>query len=205
MERSESIDKLAAALSKFQGALEQPSLNSNVQVRTKTGGTYTFKYADFAECKRAAQKPLADNELAVTQMIEDDYAVLTMLLHSSGQWIASRVKIPATEAGAQAIGSATTYAKRYSFCAILGLVADDDDDGNISQGNSVRKETVKPKFSQAILENPQFFAKIKAKEDAAIAGKQQFSVADFLQSVYTISKTDCDMAVEKYRAFRVNN
>ena len=30
----------------------------------------------------------------------------------------------------QGLGSAITYAKRYQICAMLGLAADDDDDGN---------------------------------------------------------------------------
>lgn len=51
MERSEQIDQLATALSKFQGSLEQPKLNSTVKVKTRTGGEYSFKYADLSECK----------------------------------------------------------------------------------------------------------------------------------------------------------
>ena len=65
MERSEQIDQLAAALAKFQGELEQPKMNSTVKVKTRTGGEYSFKYADLSECKAAAKKPLAENGLAV--------------------------------------------------------------------------------------------------------------------------------------------
>ena len=35
-----------------------------------------------------------------------------------------------TEATPQALGSALTYARRYLVCAVLGIVADEDDDGN---------------------------------------------------------------------------
>ena len=75
MDKSENIDKLAQALSAFQAALEQPGMNSTVKVATRTGGSYTFKYADFSACKEVAKKPLADNGLAVSQMLEGDYTV----------------------------------------------------------------------------------------------------------------------------------
>ena len=35
-----------------------------------------------------------------------------------------------TKQDPQGLGSALTYARRYSLCAVLNLVADDDDDGN---------------------------------------------------------------------------
>jgi hypothetical protein len=38
--------------------------------------------------------------------------------------------IPVTKQDAQGYGSAMTYAKRYSLAAALGVVADEDDDGN---------------------------------------------------------------------------
>lgn len=51
MDKSEEIDKLAIALAKFQGSLEQPSLNSEVKVKTKTGLEYKFKYATYLNAK----------------------------------------------------------------------------------------------------------------------------------------------------------
>lgn len=35
----------------------------------------------------------------------------------------------------QSFGSAVTYARRYALCAVLGLVADEDDDGNAAATN----------------------------------------------------------------------
>ena len=37
----------------------------------------------------------------------------------------------------QSIGSMITYLKRYAYCAILGIVADEDDDANAACGNQV--------------------------------------------------------------------
>ena len=221
MDKSEEIDKLAIALAKFQGSLEQPSLNSEVKVRTKTGGEYKFKYADLSECKRAAKQPLADNELSVCQLIEDDYSIRTILLHSSGQWISSKVRMPSNTADAQSIGSAITYAKRYAFCAILGIVADDDEDANIAGGNTAQKEQpkeqpkktansrVKKELTRDHLNNESAMKSISEwlynKEKIAKEANQPFSVESVISNAYIIGKVEMDSFVEIYNNYKINN
>lgn len=221
MDKSEEIDKLAIALAKFQGSLEQPSLNSEVKVRTKTGGEYKFKYADLSECKRASKQPLADNELSVCQLIEDDYSIRTILLHSSGQWISSKVRMPSNTADAQSIGSAITYAKRYAFCAILGIVADDDEDANIASGNTAQKEQpkeqpkktansrVKKELTRDHLNNESAMKSISEwlynKEKIAKEANQPFSVESVISNAYIIGKVEMDSFVEIYNNYKINN
>lgn len=225
MDKSEEIDKLAIALAKFQGSLEQPSLSSEVKVRTKTGGEYKFKYADLSECKRAAKQPLADNELSVCQLIEDDYSIRTILLHSSGQWISSKVRMPSNTADAQSIGSAITYAKRYAFCAILGIVADDDEDANIASGNTAQKEPpkeppkelpkktansrVKKELTRDHLNNEIAMKSISEwlynKEKIAKESNQPFSVESAISNAYIIGKVEMDSFVEIYNNYKINN
>lgn len=221
MDKSEEIDKLAIALAKFQGSLEQPSLNSEVKVRSKTGGEYKFKYADLSECKRAAKQPLADNELSVCQLIEDDYSIRTILLHSSGQWISSKVRMPSNTADAQSIGSAITYAKRYAFCAILGIVADDDEDANIASGNTAQKEQpkeqpkktansrVKKELTRDHLNNESAMKSISEwlynKEKIAKEANQPFSVESVISNAYIIGKVEMDSFVEIYNNYKINN
>lgn len=221
MDKSEEIGKLAIALAKFQGSLEQPSLNSEVKVRTKTGGEYKFKYADLSECKRAAKQPLADNELSVCQLIEDDYSIRTILLHSSGQWISSKVRMPSNTADAQSIGSAITYAKRYAFCAILGIVADDDEDANIASGNTAQKELpkelpkktansrVKKELTRDHLNNESAMKSISEwlynKEKIAKEANQPFSVESVISNAYIIGKVEMDSFIEIYNNYKINN
>lgn len=221
MDKSEEIDKLATALAKFQGSLEQPSLNSEVKVKTKTGGEYKFKYADLSECKRAAKQPLADNELSVCQLIEDDYSIRTILLHSSGQWISSKVRMPSNTADAQSIGSAITYAKRYAFCAILGIVADDDEDANIASGNTAQKELpkelpkktansrVKKELTRDHLNNESAMKSISEwlynKEKIAKEANQPFSVESVISNAYIIGKVEMDSFIEIYNNYKINN
>lgn len=142
MTMSEAINEIALALSKFQGSVKQPNLAKTVTVKTKTGGSYNFRYADLAECMRAAQKPLAENKLAVTQIVCAGF-LRTMLLHESGQWIASNIQL-GQSSDIQGYGSQLTYLKRYSYCAILGLVADDDEDGNAACDNHIQQMSRQP-------------------------------------------------------------
>ena len=220
MDKSEEIDKLAIALAKFQGSLEQPSLNSEVEVETKMGGKYKFKYADLSECKRAAKQPLAENELAVCQLIEDDYSIRTILLHSSGQWISSKVRMPSNTADAQSIGSAITYAKRYAFCAILGIVADDDEDANIASGNTTQKEQPKEQPKKANSNEKKELTRdhinnesamesiskwIYKNEKKAKESNQPFSVESLINKSYIVGKVEMESIIEIYNNYKINN
>lgn len=132
---SEQINEIAAALSAFQGSIQQPKLNKEVTVQKKAGGSYKFKYADLSACADAAAPALKEHGLAVSQIISN-WTLITLLTHKSGQWVKSELPITLNNgADYQALGSAITYIKRYSYCAILGIVADADDDANMACGN----------------------------------------------------------------------
>ena len=65
----------------------------------------------------------------------------TILLHESGQWIAGELELKADKSGPQAQGSAITYARRYSYSAMIGLHQEDDD----GEGAENRKKKQPPK------------------------------------------------------------
>lgn len=135
--RSNEIHELAAALSKAQGEFKIAGL-------TKENPFYKSKYADLAEIVSAARPALTKNGLSFTQIvvISDDGANIleTTLMHSSGQWIISKMRIIPPKADVQSLGSYMTYLRRYSIASILGVVAsDEDDDGEIAVHAS-RKE-----------------------------------------------------------------
>ncbi len=60
----------------------------------------------------------------------------TTLFHTSGQWVSGGIRIGVAKGDPQAWMGAVTYARRGSLCAVLGIVADDDDDGNEASKNS---------------------------------------------------------------------
>lgn len=132
---SAEINEISEALSQFQGTVEQPKLEKEVKVNSKkTGVSYSFKYADLSACVRSAAPALKENGLSVSQIINEG-KLITILSHKSGQWFKSELYLPQQTGDYQSYGSAITYLKRYSYCAILGIVADTDDDANFACGN----------------------------------------------------------------------
>lgn len=122
MRMSESINELAAALVAAQGefsAVPKGSVNP----------FFKSNYAALPEVVATAGPVLSKHGLAISQFIGDD-TLTTFLLHSSGQFISQDMKLHLVKNDPQAQGSAVTYARRYSFMSVLGLVADVDDDGN---------------------------------------------------------------------------
>lgn len=147
MEKSESISELAKALNKFQSKISQPLKSLSVKVMTKSGGQYSFKYADLSECIKVAKPILEETGLSVCQFCEDQKTLVTMLLHSdSGQYITSRMDMIGNLNDPQSFGSAMTYARRYQYCAMLGIVGNDDDDANYSCQNTIVEQ--KPKKAE---------------------------------------------------------
>jgi hypothetical protein len=131
---SEQTADLATALAKAQAAIKPAIIN-------KMNPHFKNRYADLAAVREAILQPLADNALSVTQTTElrDGFFVLvTKLRHSSGQWVASEYPLP-TNGKPQEIGSAITYARRYSLSAILCIAADDDDDGEAANAAATSK------------------------------------------------------------------
>lgn len=128
MTEMQSIAKLATAL-----ALAQADFKPIIKDKVVTSGSYKYRYADLASVREAVTPALAKNGLAIVQTFRQNGGthqyVDTLLVHSSGESISSSYQIPAV-GKQQEIGSAITYARRYSLCAILGVVAEDDDDGN---------------------------------------------------------------------------
>lgn len=116
------LDKIAPALAKAQAEMSNPP-----KTKTANVGKYKYRYADLAEIIDHVRATLGKHGLAVTQIV-DGAMLRTLLMHESGQTLESRYDLPA-QAAAQEMGSAITYARRYSLCAILGIAAEEDDDG----------------------------------------------------------------------------
>ena len=128
MKISNEAAELFAAMSKMQEQLRTVG-------KEKQGHGYS--YADLASCLSEAKKPLADNGLAVSQMMgckDGQNTLITMLTHSSGQYICSEFIMEkailhggAGKNPAQAMGASITYMRRYAFAAIVGLAQEDTD------------------------------------------------------------------------------
>jgi len=122
---SDEIHELATALSKAQGEIEDAAKGAE-------NPYFKSKYADLAAVRGVIREPLAKHGLAIVQnpaTVQGGVEVETILLHSSGQFMSSKLFMPVAKSDAQGIGSAITYARRYSLLSILCL-ATEDDDGN---------------------------------------------------------------------------
>lgn len=138
MQKSSALDALGPAMAKAQGQIKPA-------IRDSANPFFKSKYADLAAVAEACREALAANELCVIQGPETesdesgDIVVLhTMLLHSSGQWVESTLKMRPVKADPQGMGSCITYARRYAFAAMCG-VAPEDDDGNAASGREQGK------------------------------------------------------------------
>lgn len=135
MKRSESIDQLAAALAVAQGQM-------GGALKQSANPFYKSRYADLASVWTACREPLANNGLAVVQSpairqpgevaqlagtVAPEVVVTTLLMHVSGQWIENTLSMWPKDNSPQAIGSCTSYARRYALAAMVGVFQADDD------------------------------------------------------------------------------
>ncbi len=126
--KSEKLDKLAAALSKAQAEMKGAKKDS-------VNPFFKSTYADLHTVIESALPFLTKYGLSVVQGNDSDshsFYVTTMLLHESGQWIKSTLKMPITKADAQGIGATITYARRYGLSAMVGIAQYDDDGNSVS-------------------------------------------------------------------------
>jgi hypothetical protein len=119
---TEQPQTLVAALVAFQRAM--PTIGRNC---TGTTGGHKYRYADFAQVVGAIRIPLADAGLAFVQLLDGDVLV-TKLLFTGGDELASRMPLHLADLTPQQVGSALTYSRRYALTALLGVAIGGEDD-----------------------------------------------------------------------------
>jgi hypothetical protein len=138
MKKSENIADLALALAKAQSDMSNPKFDSK-------NPHFKSSYASLASVRNAIVPVLARNGLSLLQDItttENGVTCSNLLMHESGQWIETEgITVFVDKHSAQGIGSATTYARRFSLMALVTVVGGDDDDGNGTI--QIRPEVVK--------------------------------------------------------------
>jgi hypothetical protein len=161
---SPDLAKLADALCKAQSAFPTVTKGKTAEVvgeNKKSGQAvrYSYAYADLADIIEAIRPALAANGLSYVQPIvqsNGDLRLVTRLLHTSGQWIESVYPLESYDKP-QEMGSAITYARRYALTALIGVAAEEDDDGATAQASerapkSSRPECPKCKTARAVIE-----------------------------------------------------
>lgn len=168
---SQQIDKLAAALSKAQSELEAAPKDAK-------NPHFKSRYATLAACMSAALPVLTKNGLAVVQspttnLADGSVAVMTTIMHSSGQWFSAELSCKPKSLLPQDVGSAVTYLRRYCLSSVVGIISEEDDDGNQAQGLS---RPLQPPMPPMVKSEPQ---KETSKPNHSLAKKVLLSFQDY--------------------------
>lgn len=168
MQTSQSIENISKAIIALNAELSNPK-------NTADNPFFKSKYAPLNEILNEVRPLLSKHGLAIiqnTMSIEDRIGIQTVIIHSSGESIASDILLlKADKDTAQGQGSAITYGRRYQVSAMLSIASEDDDDGNHASGNKPDpKKAVtppvlkgeKPKGNQT-----EFMAKLKKSKTEA--------------------------------------
>lgn len=169
MEKSTTISKLATALVLVQGNLKPAIFNAKNPFLKN-------KYADLGAVVEASRPLLLEHGLAISQFpidAEGQVGIVTLLMHTSGEYLQEECFLPLTEEKgvnlAQVAGRNITYLRRYSWASVLGMVSEEDTDGNIhsepGEKSIEKKERV---WSIDQMEAVIGFGTVESHEDAKV-------------------------------------
>jgi ERF superfamily len=144
-------ESLNAALAAVQAELPAVEKTRTAEVRTKDGGSYTYRYADLADVSAAIMPLLGKHGLAFTCRPtlggeQFGFGVAYALVHESGGEIAGWY--PIQQGSPQQTGGLITYARRYALCAVTGIAAEEDVDAR-DAATPVRARTPRQQPEQA--------------------------------------------------------
>lgn len=196
MEKSESIAAISKAMVQFQAEVETIKKSAN-------NPFFKSKYADLADIITGIRAPLSKAKLAIIQgpeIFEGEVVITTMLIHESGEWFKTKLKMRPKDAGPQAIGSIITYARRYATSAILNIATDEDDDAEKGEGRGPggRSGAKGKPASQPAKDKPAAKA-APAKTDQKPAAKGTGEV------VFSTTKPVWDQGAERYKCANCAN
>lgn len=164
MKQTEEIKELLTALAIAQGLFLTPK-------KSKTNPFFNnSKYADLSDVIDATKDALAKNDLAIIQGVDNSAEgqfLFTRLTHKTGQWIEATCPLFIDKRTMQGLGSAVTYARRYSLSSLLGVASEIDDDGNATTSKPANEPPKQPQSSS----RPQFQpANVQEQKNISNAG-----------------------------------
>ena len=153
MKLSESTKNIFKALSDFKKDFKQP-------LKDADNPFFKSKYVPLENVVQSIDNEASKHGLGYFQSTvtgEGGTAgVITVITHSSGEYIEfDPLYLQADKATAQGMGSAITYARRYSLSSAFGIASDVDDDGNEASGKSNNYQSSKANQGKEITEPTQ--------------------------------------------------
>lgn len=166
---SKTIAKIAFALSKAQGQMD-------AAIKGSDNPFFKTKYASLSEIWDACRKPLSDNELAIVQFPETKFLgepeiyewtaksqekrlgvktitevkVITLLIHSSGEWFKNELSTLLPGGDAQSVGGGVTYMRRYALAPLVGVAPEDDDAESGQEQSRQQQQSAAPTGPETI-------------------------------------------------------
>lgn len=123
----------AAAFVKALASMPDVHKDKTAQIETKSGGKFSYSYADLASIIALVRPVLAKHGLAYAQatdtLADGTVSVTTRIYHEGGHVESFGTLSLNAGTDARQAGGAVTYARRYSLCAALGIAPDEDTDG----------------------------------------------------------------------------
>jgi len=186
--------EIAKALAALQAEMPVVPKGQKATVPTKSGGNYTYTYANLADVTEVAYPLLSKHGLSFTcapQVSENGAAFIGgMLLHVSGESLSA--SLPLFGRTAQEIGSALTYARRYLLGCLTGLVTDDDDDGSLAEK---ARRTEVPMSDKTRRQMFALFARKGIAEDAQLEGINRITQGGY-ESRGEVTEQDAQRVIE---------
>lgn len=170
--KKEKHENIYAALSAFQGELKPIDKNGKVKYAINGGKEVDFNYTTLDKVMETIYPLLAKHGLSVRHEVSDDKGVEAILVHETYKVVEVKkttkrtfdgtteeeeindtreenvirsgvIKANLSASDMKDIGSAITYARRYSLTMILGIASEEDKDASIQKesGKNAQKFT----------------------------------------------------------------
>ena len=155
---SESIAAIATALAKAQTELSNPEKAMVGTIYTnRSDSPQSFRYASLSSGLDIVRKALGGQQIAIAQTTNIDRPsgainLTTVLMHTSGEWIASDWPVCALSELSQPrrMGAALTYARRYALFTLVGIAGEDDLDApDMSNPFASDSNSAAPNYAKA--------------------------------------------------------
>lgn len=170
------MKELITALVKAKKDFPDIPKNQTASVRMKSGGEYSYKYADLPSILNAVTPHLLAHGLVITQKVMGT-TLVTELWHESGQCLDGGAYEVGEYSDPKSMGTAITYAKRYAICGVLGLSPeeDKDDPGIVRQQSGKGQSKPKPQPTPQQLNNDRdkLMSTLREKREALGLAKEQ--------------------------------
>lgn len=209
-QRRKDKASFAMHLAMVKMKIEQPKKSHKVTVSLKSGGSYTYSYADLADVDKAIMKAIketaVDDKPLLTYRFEIDngaegVSAETVIIDAATGYEerTNRVWFKNVNVGkAQDSAGLISYAKRYSLSAAFGIASEDDDD---AQAQIRNQEQAIDKAGIEIIVNEY----LKDKTDKSkrwIKGKHDKATAEYIMQLIGKYKLDQHLESNKNKQIK---